>query len=64
MKPRLKRILLTAALAAFPLLFLFPDIFSGYFAYAAETARAFGPAPTLAPGDYPKAAGVNPRMFV
>ena len=64
MKPRLKRILLTAALAAFPLLFLFPDIFSGYFAYAAETARAFGPAPILSPGDYPKAAGVNPRMFV
>lgn len=64
MKPRLKRISLSAALAAFPLLFIFPDIFSGCAAFAAEGARAFAPAPILAPGDYPKVTGVNPRMFV
>jgi len=61
---RLKRIFFTAALAAFPLLFLLPDIFSGCCAFAAETARAFGPAPILSPGDYPKVTGVNPRMFI
>ncbi|CAG1066446.1 hypothetical protein BAC1_02062 [uncultured bacterium] len=62
MKPRFKSILSLTALAALQLLFVLPYFFSG--ALAAEATGAFGPAPVLAAGDYPKVTGVNPRMFV
>ena len=63
MEHRLKRILPLAALAAIPLLLILPHIFSECHALAAEAAK-FAPAPVLSSGDYPKAGGVNPRLFV
>lgn len=62
MKPNLNSVSSLAALAVVLVFFVFPGILTGGAALAADAA--FGPAPTLTAADYPKAMGVNPRVFV